>query len=202
MNPRVARFLSYVLHPVWMPAYALFLLFQLAPSLRLSVSPALQWALYAVILLNTVIIPLIITYFLLHRGWVRTLDMEDKEERIVPYLANALCLLLAYYMMKQLQVPALFSRMMLGAVAAVVLAIIINFRWKISIHMIGVGGLTGVFFGMSAVLLIDLRTPIVMAVLVSGLLATARLSIGAHHPAQLYAGFLAGFLCEFVLLAA
>ena len=201
MNPRAARALSILLHPVWMPAYALIILFQLTPYLRFSVSPSLQWALYAVVLLNTVVIPLLVTYFLIHRGWVRNLDMEDKEERVVPYITNALCLVLAYYMLKKLQVPQVFTQMMLGAVAAVTLAVIINFRWKISIHMIGLGGLTGVFFGLSTVLLIDLQGPILITLLVSGLLATARLSLGAHRPAQIYAGFLIGFLAEFVVLA-
>src|SRR5688572_8820347 len=101
MNPRAARALSILLHPVWMPVYALVILFRLAPYLQLTVNPSLKWALFFVVLLNTVIIPLLVTYFLIHRGWVRNLDMEDREERVVPYIANALCLLLAYYMLKQ-----------------------------------------------------------------------------------------------------
>ena len=201
MNPRLARFLSVLLHPVWMPAYALFVIFRLNSFLAVTVSPQLQWAIYAVVVLDTIVIPLFITYILFNKGWVRSLDMEDREERFVPYLTNALCLLLSYYMLKRLQAPNLICLMMLGAVAAVMLAVIINLRWKISIHMIGVGGLTGIFFGLSTFLLADLHTPIVISILVAGVLGTARLSLAAHQPAQIYTGFVVGFLCEFLMLS-
>jgi hypothetical protein len=201
MNPRLARWISIFLHPVWMPLYALFILFQLNPYLLVTVSPQLQWTIFAIVVLDTIVIPLFITYMLFSKGWVRTLDMEEREERIIPYITNALCLLLAYYMMKKLQAPNLVCLMMLGAVAAVVVAVIVNLRWKISIHMIGLGGLTGLFFGLSTVLLVDLNLSILLSILTAGLLGTARLSLGAHHPAQIYAGFFVGFLCEFVMLS-
>jgi len=201
MSPRLARWLSILLHPVWMPFYALFILFRLNPYLLVTVSAQLQWTIFAIVILNTIVIPLFITYMLFSKGWVRTFDMEDREERIIPYITNALCLLLAYYMMKKLQAPNLVCLMMLGAVAAVVVAVIVNLRWKISIHMIGLGGLTGLFFGLSTVLLVDLHLPILLSILAAGILGTARLSLGAHHPAQVYAGFFVGFLCEFVMLS-
>jgi len=202
MNPRLARWLSVFLHPVWMPTYALFILFRLNNYLRVTVSPQMQWMIFAVVVLNTILIPLGITYLLFNKGWVRTFDMEDREERIIPYITNALCLLLAYYMMKKLQAPNMVCLMMLGAVAAVVVAVIVNLRWKISIHLIGIGGLTGLFFGLSTVLLIDLHLPILVSILTAGLLGTARLSLNAHRPSQIYAGFFVGFVCEFVMLAA
>ncbi len=91
--------------------------------------------------------------------------------------------------------------MLLGAAASVVLAIIINLKWKVSIHMIGIGGITGMFFGLSTFLLIDLRFPILISLIVAGLIGTARLSMGAHRPGQLYVGFLVGFCCEYFVLS-
>jgi hypothetical protein len=201
MSARVARYISILLHPVWMPAYTLFLIFHLANYPRFSVAPAFQSALYGIVLLNTIVIPLFITYMLFQRGWIKTFDMEEREERFVPYLANALCLLFSYFLLKKLQAPHIFSQMMLGAFAAVIFAVIINLRWKISIHMIGIGGLAGVLFGMSSLLIVDLKIPIIATLLVAGILGTARLALQAHHPAQIYAGFAIGWLCEFVMLS-
>jgi membrane-associated phospholipid phosphatase len=67
--------------------------------------------------------------------------------------------------------------------------------------MIGIGGLIGTFFGMSSFLLVDLRFPIIVCFIIAGLIGTARLSLGSHHPAQLYGGFFIGFFCEYVLLS-
>src|SRR5438045_1896392 len=116
MNPRLARWISVLLHPVWMPTYALFILFRFTHFLRVTVSPQMQWLIFAIVVINTIIIPLFITHLLFNRGWVRSFDMEDREERFIPYLTNAGCLLLAYYMMKKLQAPNLVCLMMLGAV--------------------------------------------------------------------------------------
>ena len=91
--------------------------------------------------------------------------------------------------------------LLLGAAASVVLAILINLKWKVSIHMIGIGGIVGMFFGMSTFLLIDLRMPILIALVVAGIIGTARLSMGAHRPSQLYLGFLVGFCCEYFVLS-
>ena len=91
--------------------------------------------------------------------------------------------------------------LLLGAAASVVLAILINLKWKVSIHMIGIGGIVGMFFGMSSFLLIDLRFPILISLLVAGLIGTARMAMGSHKPPQLYVGFLIGFCCEYFVLS-
>jgi hypothetical protein len=127
--------------------------------------------------------------------------MERREERLVPFMVNAVMMLIAYYMLRKLMVPKTYYLLMLGAAASVIIAIMVNFKWKISIHMIGIGGLIGAFFGMSTFLFVDLRVPILFCLLIAGLLGTARLTLGAHRPSQVYAGFAVGFLCEFLILS-
>jgi len=201
MNYRFARTLSIIFHPVLMPTYALLLVFQLSRFLNYVTPDKVKEALYLIVTFNTLIAPLFIAWLLLRRGWIKSFNMERRQERIVPYLSNAILMMVAYYMLRQLGLPKLFYLLLLGAATSVVFAVVINLVWKISIHMIGVGGVVGMFFGMSEFLLIDLRIPILIALLVAGLIGTARLSLGAHHPMQIYAGFFVGFLCEYFILA-
>ena len=67
--------------------------------------------------------------------------------------------------------------------------------------MIGIGGIVGTFFGLSAFMLVDLRIPILFCLVLSGLLGSARLTLGAHQPLQIYAGFFLGFFCEYLILS-
>lgn len=120
---------------------------------------------------------------------------------MMPFITNLVLILLAAFMIYKLKLPRVFFLLSLGAAAAVAVAVIVNIKWKISIHMIGIGGLIGTFFGLSAFLLVDLRMMIIVFLLIAGLLGTARLTLGAHRPAQIYVGFLAGFLCEYLLLS-
>lgn len=145
--------------------------------------------------------PVVISYLLITRGYIKSFEMQKRQERIIPFVSNLILLMVAYYIMRQIPLPKIFYLLILGAAAAVSIAIFINIKWKISIHMIGIGGIVGTLYGMSTFLLIDLRIPILISVLIAGLLGTARLTRGAHYPLQVYAGFFVGFFCEYFLLS-
>src|SRR5882757_5117517 len=98
MNPRIAKFLSIILHPVLMPTYALFIIFQLNTYISYTTSPASKAALYIVIVFNTLIMPLIISYLLFTRGYIKSFEMQKRQERIIPFVSNLIMLLVAYYM--------------------------------------------------------------------------------------------------------
>ena len=200
MNVKLAQFLSIVLHPVLMPTYALILIFRQSTYFSYSVSPEAKLALFSIIILNTLLLPVIISYILVKKKWIKSLEMQKREERLMPYITNLVLILLSSYMIFKLKLPRVFFLLTLGAAAAVAVAIIINIKWKISIHMIGIGGLVGTFFGMSAFLLVDLRMMIIACLLIAGLLGVARITLGAHRPSQIYAGFVAGFICEYLFL--
>jgi len=201
MNNKLAQFLSVLLHPVLMPTYALLLIFRQSTYFSYSVSPEAKVALFSIILLNTLILPVLISYILVKRGWIRSFEMEKREERLMPYLTNLVLILLASFMIYKLRLPRVFFLLTLGAAAAVTIAMIVNIKWKISIHMVGIGGLIGTFFGLSAFLLVDLRMMIILCLMIAGLLGVARVTLGAHRPSQIYVGFLAGFLCEYLMLS-
>ncbi len=201
MSRKIAQLISGVLHPVLMPTYALLMIFQLNTYLAYTTPPQAKMALYIVIVFNTLIMPVLISYLLITRGYIRSFEMQRRQERIIPFVSNLILLMIAYYMMRQIVLPKIFYLLILGAAASVAIAILINIKWKISIHMIGIGGIVGTLYGMSTFLLVDLRVPILISLLVAGLLGTARLSRGAHHPLQIYAGFFVGFFCEYFLLS-
>jgi hypothetical protein len=201
MSRRISLFLSYILHPVLMPTYALLVIFGLNTYLAYTTPPQAKIALYIVIVFNTLIMPVVISYLLIVRGYIKSFEMQKRQERIIPFISNLALLLIAYYMIRQVMLPKIFYLLLLGAAAAVAIAILINLKWKISIHMIGIGGIVGTLYGMSTFLLVDMRIPILVSLLVAGLLGTARLSLGSHRPLEIYTGFFVGFFCEYFLLS-
>src|SRR6187431_1772241 len=180
MNYRTAKVISILLHPVLMPTYALMLIFRLSNYLDYTTPPSVKMALYLIVVFNTLIMPVLISWLLLKKGLIKSFNMDQREERLVPFICNTVLMMIAYYMISQISIPKIFSMLLLGAAASVVLAIIINLKWKVSIHMIGIGGIVGMFFGMSTFLLIDLRFPILISLLVAGLIGTARMTMGSH----------------------
>lgn len=201
MNHRLAQFLSVVLHPVLMPSYALLLIFRQSTYFSHTVPPEAKYAIFSIIFLNTFLVPVLISYILVKRGWIKSLEMQKREERLLPFITNLILMIFSAFMIYKLKLPRVFFLLTLGAAAAIAVAVIVNIKWKISIHMIGIGGLVGTFFGLSTFLLIDLRMAIIFFLLISGLLGVARLTVGTHTQGQIYVGFIAGFLCEYLLLS-
>jgi hypothetical protein len=83
---------------------------------------------------------------------------------------------------------------MLGCILALLGTLLISFRWKISIHMIGLGGLSAFLLLMSYLQDVNLLYYLVSTLLASGLAASSRLFLNAHTPEQIYSGYFLGFL--------
>ncbi len=200
MPPLLSRFLSYVLHPLLMPLYAVILVMQLNTYIAYSVSPQLQRIIFSLVFLTTAAFPVLTAMILLQKGRIRSFEMETVAERRIPFLAASVCYLICYYLLLRLPVPRMLSLMVLGAAITVIIAWLLSFRWKVSIHMIGIGGLTGMMFGLSQVLNAGLELIIVGIIILSGFLGTARMQLGAHTSAQIYTGFAIGFITEWLIL--
>ncbi|MFN5325451.1 MAG: hypothetical protein ACK5C5_11070 [Bacteroidota bacterium] len=196
----LARLLSYVLHPLFMPFYAVMLVLNLNTYLAFSISGHVQQVVLSVVFITTAALPIITAVFLLQRGSIQSLEMESSRERQLPFVATAAYYLMGYYLLKQLPIPVLLANMVLGAALAILTAWLINFKWKISIHMVGIGGLAGLLTGLSIRLDAGLSAPIIYAILISGMLGNARILLGAHNPLQVYAGFTLGFVLEWLFL--
>ena len=201
MNKKFALFLSVALHPVLMPTFALLFIFQNKTFFSYSIPYHAKLALFLIIILNTLIFPVLVSFILVKKGVIKSFEIEKREERLIPFATNLLLMMVAAYLIKALRLPQVFFQLILGAIASVAIAIMINFKWKISIHMIGIGAMAGTLFGLSTFLLVDLRFPILLSLFLAGLLGSARLSLGANAAVQIYLGFFIGFFCEFLFLS-
>ena len=195
-----SRFLSYLFHPILMPLYAVALLLNLNTYIAYSISPQLQRIIISLVLVTTGILPVLTSLILLQKGMIRSFEMHTTNERRIPFIATSLFYLICYYLIIRLPVPRMLSLMVLGATITILIAWILNFRWKVSIHMIGIGGLAGMLFGISQVLNANLVLILVATIFVCGLLGSARMKLGAHTPAQIYTGFAIGFFVEWILI--
>ena len=71
---------------------------------------------------------------------------------------------------------------------------IMTTKWKVSAHMIGIGGLIGLIISLSVLYSVSMMLYLILATMLSGLIGFARLSLNAHSPAQVYAGLGTGFM--------
>jgi membrane-associated phospholipid phosphatase len=102
--------------------------------------------------------------------------------------------LAAYFLIRKLPVSAVYQRFLFGACLSILLVLAVSYFWKISTHLVGWGGLTGLILILSLRFHTDLMLLLIISLLLSGSVAFARLKLDAHTPMQVYTGFLLGLL--------
>ncbi len=135
------------------------------------------------VLLFGTIGPLVLVYILSKRGIIPDYYASERETRTIPFFGAALSYLLGALILSSLAAPVIIVALMLCYGVNTFVMMLINLKWKISIHASGVTGpATFLFytFGMIAI-------PFFLLVLPVG---WARLRLRAHTPAQILAGAL------------
>ena len=200
MELRIARIISIIFHPLFIPTYFIGVLMNLKAFFALMIPFDSKWRILLLVFLTSAVFPMLILYSMYRFKLIRSLNMEDKEERMYPYAASAIFFFLATYMLWHINISPVYKYVMLAASILAVLALIVNVFWKISAHTISMGGMLGILIAVQSVLLIDLLWLIAIVILLSGVIGSARLRSGSHTQAQVYTGYLIGFLVSFFLI--
>jgi len=189
---RFSKIISTVFHPLFMPLLGLILVFNSSTYINSSVPNNIQWITILTVFIFTCVLPLLNILYLHRKGFVDSIYLKTRAERRLPYAITVTYYIILYYFLKELQLPPILYLIILGSTLASLLAFIINFKWKISAHMIGIGGIIGVILGMSERLTLDLNTTLIFLFLIAGLIGFSRLRLKAHNPFQVYLGFFVG----------
>jgi len=180
-----------------MPTYGILLLLNIDSQLYLFLTFNVKLTLCLMTLAFTCLLPVMNVWLLVKIKYISSFHLNIKEERNISYVTTLIFYVAEYYLLNGVQVFDVLKLLVLGATLSVALAFIINFWWKISAHMIGIGGLAGALFALNGQIDIAFFFPIVL--FVAGLIGFARLALEAHTNAQVYTGFLLGFACEWGL---
>jgi hypothetical protein len=193
----LAQIFSYLLHPVFVPGAMAAWLLMGHPMFTLLLDEQVRVRLLAMVLLNTVLFPVLIAFLLWRLGFTKSLQMETQRERIYPLIINIIFYFWAWNVSRNLEnIPLPLVQWLLGVFLCGSAAMFTNIFMKISLHTIAMGGL--MMFSLMMVLT-DPFSPVwllVLALLLAGFTGTARLIREAHLPGEIYAGYLAGAICQ------
>lgn len=195
----MSRVFSTVFHPLVIPTLGLFILFRLNTHISYALTPDVRRYILLLVFFHTALIPALSVIVLKRTGHIHDYSLRIRAERIFPLMVSAVTFFFSYYLLNQLRLPSLIDFYMMGATLLVLVSLIVSFSWRISLHMVALGGVTGFFIVTALLLQADFTMLIVAAFLVSGLTGASRLQSSDHHPAQIYAGYLAGLLLIILL---
>lgn len=192
IETRIASLLSALLHPLIIPTLGIIILFNLDTHLSYSIPSQAKKFIVLIIFINSAIAPLLSILLLKKTGAIKDVLLDNRAERMLPLLLSAVYFFITYYLLRKVALPSIIYFYIIGATILVLLTLIITLRWKISIHMTSIGGLTGFLISLALLLHININWLLILSFLASGLLGTARVKLNAHDLPQVFAGYAMG----------
>lgn len=181
-----------------MPTYVFGLLLWVAPDFY---SPLNQQQALGIILrlsIVTLILPALSISILRFTGYIGSVHLAERSERLMPYLFTSLYYGVMTYIFYRGMSFHPFFIMMSSITLLILLLAIINFKIKISAHAASIMGTIGFLWALK---LNDpeliMFYPVVGIIFITGLIMSARLQLNAHKPTEIYLGALLGFVVCF-----
>ena len=190
-----ANIISIIFHPLWMITYgiamALFFTY-------LTIYPSIaKMMIIGGTFFLTAFTPAVFIGLMVRNGAAKDLELTDRKERLVPYLVLVSSVVICGFFLYRMMLPSWLVTNVVATVFALVICIVINTKWKISAHMLGIGGLMGGIMGVCKLMMLNPYGLFMLGFVASGFLGWSRIHLEKHTPMQVYAGFSLGFFITF-----
>jgi hypothetical protein len=200
MEKKLAKTFSVLLHPLLLPTIGIIILYNSG-----SVLEYLPFQAKKIILLivgvSTLILPISFVPFFIFQKIIKNVQMENNRERLVPFFITSALYFFGYFLLVRLGAPQTITKFILAATTSAVILFLYSFKWKISAHLVGIGGLTGALIAISFRLNVNMEYYIIAAILLSGIIGYSRLKLKTHKPFHIYVGWITGCLVSILVVS-
>jgi len=194
----VAKIISYVFHPLFVPVYIAWFLISVQPYMFGSFTTTEKMITVLRFFIMYSFFPLVTVLLAKALGFLDSIFLKTQKERVIPYIA---CGIYYFWMCYVLRNQDQFSKEVVQLSMAIFIAssigLIVNIYMKVSMHAISMGvmltcvitlGLASTGFGIY----------IGVALLIAGLVCTARLIASNHTQREVYTGLIIGILSQII----
>jgi len=196
-----AKIISYIFHPVFIPVYISVFLINIQPYLYSGIDPLERRMMLPRFVVVYTVFPLISVLLLKGLNFIESIQLKTQRDRIIPYIICMIYYFGIWYFIKRAnEAPQYFIIFTLATFLACIGGFFANIFMKVSMHAIA-GGLMSAFIILVGLTQdFDLGIYISIAVLLTGIICTARFIDSDHWPLEIYGGLLIGIVS--LLLAA
>ncbi len=194
---KISKFISIFFHPINFPIIGALIYFLFRPKY---IFKPQEYTIMSVILIGTYVFPIIFLIVLKRYKMIHSYHMVSIEERKFPTLLfTAISVIIGNWLLKT-KIVDLLALLFFGyAFAFLISYALLYFKQKISLHTAAVGGLIGFLIYYSFYYQINLVVLLAFFFILSGIIASARLRLKAHTISEVFLGFFAGLITQFLL---
>lgn len=200
----LARIISFLFHPLLLATY-MFGLFAL--SLPAGLDPLKEEGhlnFVFLIFCVTFLLPALNLGIFKTFGSIKSLAMEERQERIIPFSFIAILYSVVTYLFYSRTRVSLNDNLLKFLIIIdilVVIATLITIFYKVSVHSMSIWGFIGIILPLNK-LSEDgaLFYPTLALIVIAGLVMMARLQLNAHTPREVMVGSMVGFVTSFAAM--
>ena len=192
MSEKLAKIISIIFHTILLPTLG-FLLFFVSGFYSTILTPEAKRFVLLVIFFSTATLPMLTIAFMAFNPKFDFL-MPNSQDRIVPLLFTSVYYYIGFMLLGRIHFLPIFKLFLIASVLLIIALLLISFVWNISIHMAAIGAVTSTFFALSFRIGANPLTAILILILVSGLIGTARLVLNKNNLLQVATGYVLGFI--------
>lgn len=195
----VANIISIVFHPVFIPLYAAYITMAANPSVFNYLENPIRHLLL-ILFVNTVLMPGVIILMMKPLGFLKSIKMEERTDRILPFIAGLFFYIWTVVLFfRQQLAPDIINILLLGCLIALIIAFLTNLLFlKVSIHTAAMGLLVAMVITAIPLSEKNLIPVLVITLLAAGSVGTSRLVLKAHTQKEIYTGYLLGAFSLFL----
>lgn len=193
------QLISYVFHPLFITSYVVGFLVFFHPSIFVGIDDHIRVLRFIHVFIFDALFPGFSVFLLWRLQFIASMHLRTPKERILPYIIAMIFYWWTWNVFKNLpEIPPVVIHFSLGAFLALCGAWMCNIYFKISMHAVAMGGALMFFFLLSFNDNYASGLYLSVALLVTGLVCTARLLTGAHTLFELYSGLAVGLLMQWI----
>jgi hypothetical protein len=189
---------SYVFHPIFVSVFGALLYFYL---IQTEFNKFQQFLIVCQITIITIFIPITFFYILKMMNKIDSVMASQISERKIPLFGQAILL---YVLFTKSITATLMMQLHFffigGMISAIIAFVLLFFKIKSSLHLLGTSSLLAFAIGLSIYNQSNNLLLITSIILLNGLVATSRLEMKAHTNKELVIGFFVGLLPQIVVL--
>lgn len=193
----VAKIVSYILHPLFIPTY---IFIWIVKRFTVNFDDITQQGLFfkeISVFLNLSFFPAFAVFLLWRLKFIESIYLRTQKDRIIPYIITMIFYWWMWYLSRSFtNQPIALKFFYFGIFLTTIFGLIINNFIKISMHAIGAGTLVAFIILTCFFYQTLLGTDIMVAVFLAGIICTARLLLNQHSNAEIYMGFIVGVMCQ------
>jgi len=192
----IAKIISFIFHPLFIPIFLTYFIIEIRSYQFAGLDDWNRLTRLLQVFVNCTFLPLASVLLLRGLNFIDSVFLKTQRDRIIPYIICMIFYFWNWYAFKNNHEVKDIVSMTMAIFNASIFGFLANIFLKVSMHAIAVGVMS-TFIGLLALSdSSNLSLYLSIAILISGIVCTARLVVSDHTQKEIYFGFFIGVFSQ------